>query len=83
MPPELHAELARAADRAGTSLNQLITTTLAAAVGLDDTRPHSDSAPQADDGRPRLVLLVLAANAVVVGLAAAAAVAILLVAVFR
>ena len=78
MPSELHGELARAAEREGTSLNQFITRTLAGAVGLDGATRPEPAAPQAR--RRDLTTIVLVANAVAVGLAALAAVAILLVA---
>jgi len=77
MQPELHAELARAAERAGTSLNHLITTTLAGAVGFGSEEPRREADEPA---RRNLVALLLVVNAVVVGLAALAAIAILLVA---
>jgi HicB family len=75
MPAELHAELARVAEGEGTSLNAFITRTLSARVGhgaAGESRP--------DDRRARLVLAALVANAVVIGLAAAAAIAILVLA---
>jgi hypothetical protein len=78
MPSELHAELARAAEREGTSLNQFITRTLSGAVGLEGAARPEPAAPPA---RQRdVTTIVLVANAVAVGLAAVAAVAILLVA---
>jgi hypothetical protein len=78
MPSELHGELARAAEREGTSLNQFITRTLAGAVGLDGAARADPTTPPAR-GRD-VTTIVLVANAVAVGLAALAAVAILLVA---
>lgn len=78
MPAKLHAELARAAEAEGISLNQFITGTLATRIGWGD---HGvDRAPVAADGRPGLVFVALVANVVVIGLAAIAAIAILLVA---
>jgi RNA polymerase sigma-B factor len=69
MPQTLHAELARAADREGVSLNQCIVDMLAGA------RPEHQA------GEPsRPIRLALIANLVVVGLAAIAAVVLLLVA---
>jgi hypothetical protein len=75
MPPSLHGELARAADTDGVSLNQFITSTLAAAIGA--RRSGSASAaeaatpPRGRRGRNALltlnliVLVVLAALAIV------------------
>ena len=78
MPAELHAELARAAEREGTSLNGFITRSLAARIGWGDAEPvEGDARP---DPRTRLVLAALVANAIVIGLAAAAAIAILVLA---
>jgi hypothetical protein len=78
MPAELHAELARAAEREGTSLNGFITKTLSARIGWGDAAAEQPPAP--DDRRSRLVLATLVANAVVIGLAAAAAIGILVLA---
>lgn len=79
MPGELHAELARAAEREGTSLNGFITRSLARAVGWEGgERPAGARARRARGRDPLAALLVL--NAAAVGLAALAAVAILLVA---
>lgn len=80
MPSELHGELARAAEKEGTSLNQFITRSLAGAVGWSGAGgTPSPSAPAAERRRDA-VTVVLVANAVAVGLAAVAAIAILLVA---
>jgi hypothetical protein len=74
MPAELHAELARAAEREGMSLNAFITSSLASRIGWgDDGEAESDR-------RARTVLAVLVANAVVLALAAAAAIALLVLA---
>lgn len=78
MPAKLHAELARAAERDGVSLNGFITKALSARVGWGDQAAEQPAA--ADDRRTRLVLAALVANAVVIGLAAAAAIAILVLA---
>jgi hypothetical protein len=78
MPAELHAELARAAEREGTSLNGFITQSLAARVGFGDGEQPVDEGRQ--DPRTRIVLAALVANAIVIGLAAAAAIAILVLA---
>jgi RNA polymerase sigma-B factor len=76
MPRTLHADLAQAAEREGTSLNQFITAALATKVraGPDESQigssqPHS-----------RVIAAALVANAVVIGLAAVAAIAVLIVA---
>jgi HicB-like protein involved in pilus formation len=74
MPPELHAELTRAAEQSGTSLNSYITLALAATVGTEPGKPQP-----ADTQRERkLLFAVLVANAVAVGLAAVVAAAIAL-----
>lgn len=78
MPAKLHAELARAAEREGVSLNQFITTTLSSRIGWGER--GSGAAAPVVDRRSRLVVGALIANVVVIGLAAVAAIAILLVA---
>jgi hypothetical protein len=79
MPESLHAELARASDRAGMSLNAFITQTLSAAVEGRST-PASRSAPTR--GRhPRLDRL-LVANLIVVAIVGVLA-AVLLVQAIR
>ena len=76
MPRTLHAELAQAAEREGTSLNQFITAALATRIGSGpDERP---SQPQ--QGQSRVIAAALVANAVVIGLAAVVAIAVLIVA---
>lgn len=81
MPPDLHAELARAAEREGTSLNGFIIASLSATVGgsASDRVTEADEADRIRDGRTVTWLLV--ANVVAVSLAALAAIVILLVAV--
>lgn len=74
MPPDLHAELTRAAEREGKSLNAFITGRLAGSIGWGD----SGDAVRAD--RSRLLPALLVANGVIVGLAAIVSVAILLIA---
>src|SRR3712207_3823311 len=74
MPAELHAELARAAEREGVSLNAFITSSLASRVGWGDAEGP------AADRQTRTVLAVLVANAVVLAIAAAAAIALVVVA---
>lgn len=84
MPRSLHGELAQIAERDGTSLNQLITGTLASAIGWNGesvgegaaaAKPAS-AAPAPGSSRTLLVLLV--ANGIAVGLAAIAALGLLL-----
>ena len=78
MPPDLHADLARAAEREGTSLNGYIIGRLTESVGRSEgERPEGAPAP-APAGRDMTWLLV--ANVVAVGLAGLAAIVILLVA---
>jgi hypothetical protein len=78
MPAELHAELARAAERQGVSLNAFITNALASRVGWGDQVAEETGQPGAD--RTRVVVAALIANAIVIGLAAIAAIAILVLA---
>jgi RNA polymerase sigma-B factor len=88
MPQSLHAELARVAEHEGVSLNTLITGALASSVswrdgavdglsavnaGAEDDRPTSSQ-------RPRWTSIALAANLVVVVLAAIVAIVLLVVA---
>jgi HicB family len=79
MPRSLHAELARASERDGVSLNQFITGVLASAV---DWRRDDGAVVAAGSrkGRPRGLALLLAVNLVLVGLAAAAAIGFLIAA---
>jgi hypothetical protein len=67
MPESLHAELARASERAGVSLNAFINDALAAAVGSrsEPARPVSQRG-RAERGRRRFVERLLVANLVVV-----------------
>ena len=66
MPESLHAELARASERAGLSLNAFINDALATAVGRREaTRPVAQRG-RADGGRRRFVERLLVANLVVV-----------------
>jgi hypothetical protein len=80
MPPGLHGELARAAEREGTSLNGYIIARLGEAV----ERSPEDGAPTAaaGDRSTRTLTWLLVANVVAVGLAGLAALVILLVASF-
>ena len=79
MPPDLHGELAQAAEREGTSLNGYITARLAESVG----RTGSEGAAAVRTGSgvsPTTLTRLLVANVVTVAVAAVAAVVILLVA---
>jgi len=76
MPPNLHGELAQAAEREGTSLNGYIITRLGESVGRD-----AESGAPAAQGLSAITLRrLLIANVVTVALASIAAIAILLVA---
>jgi RNA polymerase sigma-B factor len=87
MPQTLHAELARVAEREGVSLNTLITGALASAVswregsieGLDDV-VDADGRREQPQRRPRWTSIALAANLVVVVLAAIVAIVLLVIA---
>jgi hypothetical protein len=76
MPRTLHADLAQAAEREGTSLNQFITAALATRIGSGPGEQRS--AP--GQTHSTLIAAALVANAVVIGLAAVAAIAVLIVA---
>lgn len=76
MPRTLHADLAQAAEREGTSLNQFITTALATKIGSGPDEEHSES----QQGQSKVIAVALVANAVVIGLAAVVAIAVLIVA---
>ena len=79
MPPGLHAELARVAEREGASLNGYIIARLTESVGWTPTsEPGTGHAAEAPPSSTLTRLLV--ANVAAVALAAVAAVAILLVA---
>ena len=75
MPRTLHADLAQAAEREGTSLNQFITAALATKIAGPD-EPHAESR----QNHSRVIAAALVANAVVIGLAAVVAIAVLIVA---
>ncbi len=82
MPAALHAELARTAERDGVSLNQFITRALAGRIGWGtdaDEASAATAAPPADS-RTKLIAIALVVNAVVIGLAAVAAIAVLVLA---
>ena len=77
MPPDLHAQLAQAAEREGSSLNGYITARLRESV---DGRP-ADADPSVRDGPSNATLTrLLVVNSVAVAFAAAVALVILLVA---
>ena len=81
MPAGLHAELARAAERDGVSLNQFITRALSSRIGWGtDAEGESSPAETSSDDRGKLIAVALVVNAVVIGLAAAAAIAVLMLA---
>jgi multisubunit Na+/H+ antiporter MnhC subunit len=80
MPAELHAALARAAERDGVSLNQFITSSLSRRIGWGDAAADAPGADEAAERRARVVVAALVANAIVIGLAAVAAIAILILA---
>jgi hypothetical protein len=74
MPEELHADLARAADRAGVSLNAYITDTLAQTLG----KPREQSsAPKQRRGSRRLVERLLVVNVIVLAAVGGLAIALL------
>jgi len=79
MPRTLHEELAKASERDGVSLNQFITGVLASAVDWrNENAQAGDRRPRG--GRARGMAILLAANLVLVGLAAAAAIGFLIAA---
>jgi RNA polymerase sigma-B factor len=85
MPQSLHAELARVAEREGVSLNTLITGALASAVGWREGAVDGLDTPDDPTDRPHRrgrewTSIALAANLVVVVLAATVAVVLLVVA---
>ena len=71
MPPELHGELAQAAERQGSSLNAYITRILGESVGGEAPRRPSGS---------RLLRYAVIADLVLVAVAAVVAVALLIAA---
>lgn len=80
MPAALHAELAQTAEREGVSLNQFITRALAGRIGWGTDADGSAPTVAPPDGRARLIAIALVVNAVVIGLAALAAIAVLVLA---
>jgi hypothetical protein len=79
MPRTLHAQLAARSDAEGVSLNQFIVAALSRAAADDAVDGERSGTPPA---RPlsRTVRIALVANAVVVALAAATAIALILIA---
>lgn len=74
MPEALHADLARAADRAGVSLNAYITDTLAQTVG----RPREQATgTKPRRGNRRLVERLLVVNVIVLAAVGGLAIALL------
>ena len=83
MPAALHAELARRAEREGISLNQFITQSLAGKIGWGtggSAELPLEEVARPVDARSRLIAVALVANAVVIGLAALAAIGVLVLA---
>ena len=76
MPRTLHADLAQAAEREGTSLNQFITAALATKIGSGPDEPRSERSGT----QSKVIAAALVANAIVIGLAAVVAIAVLIVA---
>jgi hypothetical protein len=74
MPPELHAELAREAEKDGSSLNSYITRILSGGAGRDD------SPQQTPASSSRLLRYAIIADLVLVAVAAVVAVALLIAA---
>ena len=79
MPRSLHADLARRADREGVSLNQWIVGALARSVGAAAEPPGGEGLAASPPRSLRAALLV---NLVVVGVVAAAGIALLVIALF-
>jgi hypothetical protein len=90
MPQSLHAELMETAEREGVSLNALITSALASAVGWrhgepaddgpDDAPPPVEASDRSAAPRRRWSSVALVANVVVVILAAVVGIALLVLA---
>jgi hypothetical protein len=83
MPRSLHAKLAALAERDGVSLNSLITSTLESAVKEREQGGRSGGKASAQASRrsqTRFLTVALVANFVIVGLAAAIAIALLVTA---
>jgi HicB family len=80
MPAGLHGELARAADREGVSLNQFISSALAGSVGWGREESATPTAAAAPKARSRWLMVLLAANLVLVAAAAVTAIVFLIAA---
>ena len=82
MPAALHAALAQSAEREGVSLNQFITGALASKIGWGTSEDGEAAIPATSpaDQRTRLIAAALVTNAIVIGLAAVAAIAVLVLA---
>jgi hypothetical protein len=81
MPSELHSELAKAAEREGTSLNAYIVAALSASVAWRRPgEPGEQPAPSDERRSSRGLSLALTANLVVLAIAAAIAIALLITA---
>jgi hypothetical protein len=78
MPRTLHEQLAKASESDGVSLNQFITGVLASAV--DWRNEDAPAGTRHERARSRGMTFLLAANLVLVGLAAAAAIGFLIAA---
>ena len=76
MPPALHGELAKAAEREGASLNAYLTQTLS--DSLNGGEPHAAPPPAPAPGR--FLRFAVIANLIVVAIATIAAIALLIVA---
>ena len=84
MPPALHAELARAAERKGVSLNQFITTSLTTAVGSDDREKLGGAAPGGAGAQPAPARSrALVANLVLLAVIAVLALVLIAIAISR
>jgi hypothetical protein len=75
MPQSLHAELARTAEREGTSLNGFITSVLSSAVAWRSPERKSTAPP-----RSRLFRIAVMVDLVLVAIAAVVSIALLIVA---
>lgn len=80
MPAGLHGELARAADREGVSLNQFISSALAGAVGWGREDGSAQAPTTTSRSRSRWLMVLLAANLVLVAAAAITAIVFLVAA---
>jgi hypothetical protein len=77
MPKALHAELAARSDAEGVSLNQFIVAALSRAAAGEGAEPAAQAAPRPLSPTLRVALI---ANAVVVAIAAATAIALIVIA---